>query len=221
MVFALWQDDKWVELEGCVVDAVNNIATVTISHLSVYTVIARTSPASFEVTDLLVTPFEIHPGEAVTLSAKITNTGDLTGSIEVNLNINGTVVQNQIITLNGKDSQTLSFNVVSGPAGEYTLDISGLSGKFTVVPEPEGTIAEGPVPEPTPEPAPKPEPTIEPAPTTAPTEIILPTINPTETPKETLPIQTKDNRLRLISGSIGGFLVLAALIALLVQRRRI
>jgi hypothetical protein len=223
MVFALWQDDKWVELEDCVIDTDNNIATATISHLSIYTVIAYTSPASFKVTDLTTTPAQIYPGKTVTLSAKVTNTGDLTGKLKVNLSINGTVSQTQTITVNGKASQILNFNVVSGPAGEYALDINGLSGRFLVVPEPEGTVAEGPAPEPTSEPAPIPEPTTEPVPTTAPTAVISPTTGtePTETFEGGLPIQITDNRMRLITGSIGGFLVLAALITLLVQRRRI
>ena len=221
MVFALWQDDKWVELEGCAIDAVNNIATVTISHLSTYTVIMHTSPARFTVTDMKVTPAEIHSDKIVTISAKVTNKGDLTGSLEVILSINGSVNQTQSVTVTGKASQTLTFNVVSGPAGEYVIDINGLSGRITVVPEPEGTIAEIPAPTPSLEPEPIAEPTNEPAPTAIPTEIIVPTNEPTETVKETLPIQITDNRMRLITGSIGGFLVLGALITLLVQRRHI
>jgi hypothetical protein len=223
LIFALWQDDKWIELEDCVIDTVNNIATATISHLSIYTVIAYTSPASFKVTDLTTTPAQIYPGKTVTLSAKVTNTGDLTGKLKVNLSINGTVSQTQTITVNGKASQILNFNVVLGPVGEYALDINGLSGRFLVVPEPEGTVAEGPATEPTSEPAPIPEPTTEPVPTTAPTAVISPTTGtePTVTFEGGLPIQITDNRMRLITGSIGGFLVLAALITLLVQRRRI
>ena len=220
MVFALWQDDKWVELEDCVIDTVNNIATATISHLSIYTVMAHTSPARFAVTDLTVTPAEIYSGKTITISTNIVNTGDLTGSLEVILYINGMESQTQAITVNGKASQVLSFNVVSGPAGEYVLDINGSSRTYTVR-EPEGSVAEIPTPVPSPEPVPVVEPTNEPAPTTVPTEIILPTNEPTETVKGTLPIQITDNRMRLITGGIGGFLVLAALITLLVQRRRI
>jgi hypothetical protein len=95
LLVATWQDGKWVELEGCVVDAVNNTITVPVSHFSLFTVIAYTSAANFAVSELNVTPAEILPGENVNISALITNSGDLTGNYNVVLKINNTAVQNK------------------------------------------------------------------------------------------------------------------------------
>jgi hypothetical protein len=110
---------------------------------------AHTAAASFEVNGLTVTPAEVYPAETVTVSATITNTGDLTGSYDATLKINGLAPQTRNVTLGGGDSQTISFTVAPDTTGEYTLDINGLSSKFKVKPPvPEGTVAEITVPTP-------------------------------------------------------------------------
>lgn len=224
MVLATWQDGKWVELRGTV-DTVNNVITVPISHLSTFTVITHTSPAIFEVNGMNVTPAEVYPNKTVTVSVKVANTGDLAGSIEIILKINDAVKQTQTVSVSGGRSQTVSFSVVSGPAGNYIVEVNGLTSKFTVKPvAPEGTVAEVPAPQPSPESTPTPTPasTEEPTPTTAPTATIETpaATEPTETLIGSLPMQLTDNRIRIITGSIGGFLIVAALVTLLIRRRR-
>jgi hypothetical protein len=71
-------------------------------------------------------------GESVTISALVSNTGDLPGSYEVNLLIDGTVAQTEEITLNGGDSERVSFQVPADIDGEYTATIDGLSGSYVV-----------------------------------------------------------------------------------------
>jgi hypothetical protein len=226
MVFVILKDGVWVKLEGAVIDAVNNVVTIPLSHLSIYSVVAYTYPASFEVTNMTVRPLVVNPLEVVTISATITNTGDITGNFEVSFKLDNEVNQVQTISLNGHASRTLSFSAQSGTAGEHIVGINDLSAKFTVK-QPEGTVAEVPIPEPTP--GPTPEPTGEPAPTitptttptTTPTQAIEPpaTTKPSPTPPGTLPIQLTDNRMRIITGVVGGCLVLMALIILLIRRR--
>jgi len=149
LVIATWQDGKWVELEGCVVDPVNNTITVPISHFSIFTVIANTAAAKFEVTSMTITPTEVNPDESITVSAIVTNNGGLAGSYDVTLKINNVVSQSKKVTLDGGKSQTISFTVTPDTSGEYTVGVNGLSGKFTVKkPVPEGTVAEIPVPTP-------------------------------------------------------------------------
>jgi hypothetical protein len=50
------QDGEWVELTSGVVNTVDNIITVPIGHLSIFTALAFTTPAHLEVADLTVTP---------------------------------------------------------------------------------------------------------------------------------------------------------------------
>jgi hypothetical protein len=119
---------------------------VPISHLTVFTVIAYTTPASFEVTGMAVTPAEVYPDETVTVSATITNTGDLTGSFEVIFKIDNTVIRTQTVTIHGRSSQTVNFSVNSGPAGEHAVSVNGLSSKFKVKePMPEDRVEEVPI----------------------------------------------------------------------------
>lgn len=154
LALAFWQDGKWVKLEGCIVDTVNNIISVPISHLSRYTAMANTAAARFEITGITVTPVEVYPGETVTVSVTITNTGDLTGSYDVTLEMGDLASQTEKVSLGGDKSETISFKVTPDAAGVYTADVNGLSSKFIVkepVPEnpvPEGTVAEVPMPTP-------------------------------------------------------------------------
>ena len=132
MVFVTLQDGIWVELEGAVIDTVNNVVTVPISHLSLYTVVAYTSPARFEVTDMTVNPVEVYPYDEISVSATITNTGDLSGSFEATLTIDNEVVRNQIKTLKGGDSETIVFTIVTGIVGEHRVGLGNNVATFVV-----------------------------------------------------------------------------------------
>jgi hypothetical protein len=191
LLFVTWQDGQWIELEGGVVDAANNIVTVPISHLTAFTVIAYTTPASFEVTGMTITPAEVYPDETVTVSVTVANTGDLTGNYTVALKLNNVDKQNKEITLKGGESRTVSFTVTQDTAGDYTMTVAGLTGRFIVKePEPEGTVATVPAPEPAPPPIPTPPPaekpvtTVQPQPESTP-ESELPAALPEETTPST------------------------------------
>jgi hypothetical protein len=160
LVLATWQDGVWVELDGCVVDSDNNTITAPVTHLSVFTAMAHTAPARFEVTGITATPAAVQPDEPTTISVIVTNAGDLTEAFTVVLKTNDTDEQNKTVTLKGGESQKVSFIVTQGTAGEYSVSIGDLSGKFTVIePGPEGEAIEVPVPEP---PSPSPTPTEQP-----------------------------------------------------------
>jgi len=162
MALVTWQDGAWVELEGCVADPDENTITAPVSHFSIYTVMAHTAPAKFEVAEMIVTPAEVDTGESVTIGVTVTNTGDLTGDYTIILKINGTDIQNKAIILKGGQSQVIEFKVTEAMGGEYTINIGGLTGSFTVK-EPERQVAEPPTIE-TPELTPTPTPTLVPEP---------------------------------------------------------
>ncbi len=222
MVFATWQDGKWVELRGGTVDAVNNIVTVPISHFSIYTVMVYTSPASFEISDMAITPTEVYPGDSIRVSATINNNGDLAGSFEAIFKIDNKIIRNQTVTINGRSSQRVSFGADSGSVGEHTASVNDLSDTYRV--KELGKVSELPattVPELSPEPSPTSEPTLQPIPTVTPTALIETpaATEPTETLIEAVLIQPKNNMVPIITGSLGGFLVVASLVTLLIRRR--
>ncbi|MFC1916258.1 CARDB domain-containing protein [Chloroflexota bacterium] len=133
LVVAWWDKTagEWIELESTV-DPETHTITTKVSHFSVFTVMARTSPASFNVADLSVTPGEVEPGENVIISAIVTNTGDLTGSYEATMKIDDIVAQTKEVTLDGGGSETISFSITPNTAGEYSVNINGLLGTYTV-----------------------------------------------------------------------------------------
>jgi len=142
LVIAFWDEaaDEWVVLEDVTVDPVTNTISASVSHFTAFTVLAPTRPASFAATDLSITPAEIYLGESVSIGALITNTGDLTGSYKVSLKIDDMVAQTKEVTLDGGDSEAISFNVTPAITGEFTVNINGLLGTF-VVKAPEAPAA--------------------------------------------------------------------------------
>jgi len=220
MVFATWQDGKWVELEGCTIDTVDNIVTVPINHLTLFTVIAGMTAARFEVGGLTVVPGEVKPGAPVTVNITVTNTGDLTGTYTVILKLNNIDKQNRVITLRGSEVQTVSFAVNQSEAGTYLVSIGGLTGRFTInKPEPEDTVPEIPAPEPTPPPSLPPEalapPVEQPVATVEPEQEPGITVEPSV---DTTQSQRPVHRL-IIPVIAGGVLVISLMVLLFVRKR--
>src|SRR5512136_2949106 len=90
-------------------------------------------PAEFAVTDLTINPFEAEEGEPTVFSVNVTNIGDLEGVYIANLTINNALVENQTITLPGNSTSTIvEFTYLAETIGNYTGEISGLSGSLRV-----------------------------------------------------------------------------------------
>ncbi|MBC8477845.1 MAG: hypothetical protein H8D49_05820, partial [Dehalococcoidia bacterium] len=90
------------------------------------------APAKFSVGDLSITPSTVETGDQVTISILVSNTGDLQGSYDVQLKIDGQAVETQSLTLTGGDSQTVTFTTTQDTAGTYSVTIDTRSGSFTV-----------------------------------------------------------------------------------------
>lgn len=133
---ATWQDTKWVLIEDSVVDPMNNTLTVPVSHFSIYTIIVPTAAADFKVTELSLAPAEIHPDESATVSAVITNNGDLSGSYEVTLAVNDSITATEEINLAGHTSQEVDFTLKPDKVGTYTIDICGITATLVVTEAP-------------------------------------------------------------------------------------
>ncbi|MBA7699580.1 hypothetical protein ES703_108278 [subsurface metagenome] len=118
--------------------------TVTVDGLSgsftVVPVVVPPEPAAFSVSSLAVEPTGVKPGEAVTVSILVANTGGESGSYTVVLKIDGVKEAEETVTIAAGESQDVSFSVTREDPGNYTVDVDGLSGSFTVllVVEPPG-----------------------------------------------------------------------------------
>ncbi len=133
LVIAIWDEaaGEWVNLVSTV-DPVTNTITARVSHFTTFTVIAYTRPAVFTATDLAIAPEEVGIGETVTVSALVTNTGDLAGKYKVTLKIDGVVVATKDVTLAGGASQKVTFTTAKDVAGTYAVIVGPLSGTFVV-----------------------------------------------------------------------------------------
>ena len=90
------------------------------------------APAAFTASALTISPTEVDIGQSVTISVLVANTGELAGSYEVTLKIDGKVVATKEVTLAGGASQKVTFTTAKDEAGTYAVNVEGLSGSFTV-----------------------------------------------------------------------------------------
>ena len=107
-------------------------ATFTVKETVTPPVEPEPVPAAFTTSNLFISPAEAGIGETVTVSVLVANTGDLSGSYEVTLKVDNVTMATKDVILAGDTSQTVTFTTTGDTAGTYTVDVSGLSGTFTV-----------------------------------------------------------------------------------------
>ncbi|MCK4388487.1 MAG: hypothetical protein KAW00_06905 [Dehalococcoidia bacterium] len=90
-------------------------------------------PAEFVVSNLNISPEEVKPGETVTVTVEVRNTGEEKGTHELELIINGVLKQSESVTLDGGETTSISFSVEEGIWGSYDVEVAGLTGTFVVV----------------------------------------------------------------------------------------
>ncbi|MBA7626871.1 hypothetical protein ES703_34329 [subsurface metagenome] len=125
-------------------DKADNLA---VSDVHSFTTLGEAPAAAFTSCCLRISTGEVNIGEEVTISVSVNNTGNVAGSYEVTLKINGAVEATEEVTLNPGDSEKVTFTTAKDVAGSYSVAVNGLSGSFTV---------KEPVPTPAPPPAPPP-----------------------------------------------------------------
>jgi len=91
-------------------------------------------PAEFEVTNLIITPEEVEPGDEVTISVLVTNIGEETGDYTITLDLPaGPYLRLQeTVSLEGGESERVEFEVSRDIEGTYTVTVNGLTGSFQV-----------------------------------------------------------------------------------------
>ena len=130
-------NNEWEILES-IVDPEKDTIKSKVSHFSLFAVLAPIHPASFTATDLSVTPTEVYPGEEVSITVLANNTGSLTGTYEISLVVNNAITKSREITLNGGDSELVSFSLTADTVGEHVVEVGELKSTF-IVQEPEAS----------------------------------------------------------------------------------
>jgi len=93
-------------------------------------------PATFEVTDATLSSEDVNPGEAVEVSAKVLNTGDVSGTVDIILQVDGDTVERTPVEIAGGEESTVYFDKSFEEAGDYNLAINDVdAGTVTVKPE--------------------------------------------------------------------------------------
>jgi hypothetical protein len=88
--------------------------------------------ATFEVSNLTITPAQAAPGDTVTISVDVRNTGNASGEHQVALKIDNLVFETKTVTLEPGETKTVSFSVVKDVPQTYSVAIEGLTGTFTL-----------------------------------------------------------------------------------------
>jgi len=171
LVVMVWDEaaGEWVEVGpgDYTVNTETNTVTLLVGGFSKYAIIARAAPApptptapppapaAFSLSALTVQPAEANPGELVTITVEVANTGGTAGSYTVVLQLNGMKETEKSVTVAAGSSEIVTFSVTREVAGSYSVTVDGLSASFTVAaplpppPSPEKEEAEeGIVPSP-------------------------------------------------------------------------
>jgi len=90
-------------------------------------------PAGLSASALSISPQQVQPGQDVTISINVANTGGATGSYNAALYINSVVEDSQTVSVAAGASKNVIFTVSKTAAGVYDVSLAGQSGQFEVV----------------------------------------------------------------------------------------
>jgi Fe-S cluster assembly iron-binding protein IscA len=97
-----------------------------------YTFTTLGAPATFITSNWTISLTDVDTGKEVTVSFLVTNAGDLAGSYEAALEIDGEVEATKEVTLDAGASEELTFTITKDVAGTYQITVDGLTLSFTV-----------------------------------------------------------------------------------------
>ena len=92
-------------------------------------------PATFVTSALTLPPDEVGVGESASIKINVTNTGELPGTYELILKVDGQVTDTKEIILAGQESRQVMFVLSRNIAGSYVINIDDLSGMLRVYPQ--------------------------------------------------------------------------------------
>ncbi len=116
------------------------IATILVLILALTRKKVEAAP-EFNVSNLVIDPTEVNPGQVVTISCLVTNIGSEAGSYTVEMG--GDFMAQQTVTLAPGESKTVSFQVTPAVAKTYSVSVDGLYGTFRATTAPVADIRVG------------------------------------------------------------------------------
>jgi hypothetical protein len=123
-------------------------ASATLTVVTVAPPPEEPTPANFTIGSLEITPGEIDAGQNVDISVRVDNTGETEGVCQVVCKINGSVVDEQQVTLAGGSGKTVAFTLAVNEPGTKSIEVNELAGSLVVKEvEEEGAVAEIPTQE--------------------------------------------------------------------------
>ena len=94
--------------------------------------------AEFKVSDLVISPTEVNPGQPVTITCTVTNIGTEAGDYTVVLG--GDFMAEKIVSLEPGQSEAVSFEVTPTEAKTFQVSVDGLTGSFIATEVPVADI---------------------------------------------------------------------------------
>ncbi|GAI60819.1 unnamed protein product [marine sediment metagenome] len=94
--------------------------------------------AEFKVSNLVISPTEVNPGQPVTISCTVTNIGAAAGSSSVHLG--GDFMAEKMVYLEPGQSTVVSFEVTPAEAKTFHVSVNGLTGSFVATEVPVADI---------------------------------------------------------------------------------
>ncbi|MBN1369914.1 MAG: hypothetical protein JW954_06740 [Dehalococcoidaceae bacterium] len=95
---------------------------------------AGTTEAQGEfMVSLEVAPQEIYQGDTFTIIVNLTNTAGVDGIYEAKLKINDTQEAEKSLRVDPRGTGSIEFQLSKETPGEYSIDVNGLKGSFTVL----------------------------------------------------------------------------------------
>ena len=89
-------------------------------------------PPSFTISNLVIAPERAKQGESITISAMVTNNGELSGSYSAVLKLKGAVEGTEDMDLGPGENRKVTFKIAKTTPGFYNVELDGLSGRFVV-----------------------------------------------------------------------------------------
>lgn len=92
------------------------------------------APATFTISDLVISPTEVGKGERIAISVLVTNNSNYAGNYEVVFKMGGVVEEVVDVPLASGDVKEveLALNVYGYAAGTHSVNVNGLLGTFTI-----------------------------------------------------------------------------------------
>jgi len=89
--------------------------------------------AEFRVSNLVISPTEVNPGQPVIISCTVSNIGTAAGPYTVHLG--GDFVAEKAVSLEPGQSEAVSFEVTPAEAKTFHVSVNGLTGSFVATEE--------------------------------------------------------------------------------------